>query len=175
MTKRPRIDRLRIGMIGSGFIAKFHLQSLLAVRHVIVSGVYSPTREHREALAREANEKELGPCRAFESLEDMVMSGTVDALWLLMPNFARIETMHEIHWLVKKKGAKIAAVACEKPLARTLSEAREMLRLAEDAGLNHGYLENQVFAPAVQRQGDHLAPRRAQQRASLSRPCGGGA
>ena len=160
MTKRHRIDRLRIGMIGSGFIAKFHLQSLLAVRHVIVSGVYSPTREHREALAREANEKELGPCRAFESLEDMVMSGTVDALWLLMPNFARIETMHEIHWLVKKKGAKIAAVACEKPLARTLSEAREMLRLAEDAGLNHGYLENQVFAPAVQR-GKEIIWRRA--------------
>ena len=160
MTKRPRIDRLRIGMIGSGFIAKFHLQSLLAVRHVMVSGAYSPTREHREALAREANEKELGPCRAFESLEDMVMSGTVDALWLLMPNFARIETMHEIHWLVKKKGAKIAAVACEKPLARTLSEAREMLRLAEDAGLNHGYLENQVFAPAVQR-GKEIIWRRA--------------
>ena len=156
----PKIDRLRIGMIGSGFIAKFHLQALVGVRHVIVAGVYSPTKEHREALAREANEKELGPCRAFDSLDAMALSGEVDALWLLMPNFARLETMHETHWLVTKKQAPIVAVACEKPLARTLAEAREMLRLAEDAGLNHGYLENQVFAPAVQR-GKEIIWRRA--------------
>ena len=35
-----------------------------------------------------------------------------------------------------------------------------MLRLAEDCGLNHGYLENQVFAPAVQR-GKEIIWRRA--------------
>jgi predicted dehydrogenase len=151
MTDKPELERLRIGMIGSGFIAKFHLQSLLGVRHAMVTGVYSPTREHREALADEANAKELGPCRAFASLEAMVASGTVDALWLLMPNFARIETMREIHRLVKGRKAKILAIACEKPLARTLFEAREMVHLAEDAGINHGYLDNQVFAPAVQR------------------------
>ncbi len=160
MTSKPRINRLRIGMIGSGFIAKFHLRSLLSVRHAIVSAVFSPTGEHREALAREANAMELGPCRAFESLEAMVTSGTVDALWLLMPNFTRLATMREIHRLVKTKKAAILAVACEKPLARTLAEAREMLRLAEDAGLNHGYLENQVFAPAVQR-GKEIIWRRA--------------
>src|SRR5471032_937275 len=106
---------LRIGMIGSGFIAKCHLQALLAVRHVIVSGVYSQTAKHREALAREANAMDLGPCRAYGSLEAMATSGTVDALWLLSPNFARIEAMREIHKLVKAKKAKILAVACEKP------------------------------------------------------------
>jgi predicted dehydrogenase len=45
----------------------------------------------------------------------------------------------------------VFAVACEKPLARTLAEAREMLRLAEAAGLLHGYLENQIFSTAVLR------------------------
>jgi len=160
MANKSRIDRLRIGMIGSGFIAKFHLRALLNVRHAVVSGIYSLTAERREALAREANAMELGPCRAYESLEAMVTSGTVDALWLLMPNYTRIPIMREIHRLVKTKKAPIVAVACEKPLARTLAEAREMLRLAEDAGLNHGYLENQVFAPAVQR-GKEIIWRRA--------------
>src|SRR5205823_2130814 len=108
----------------------------------------------------EANAMERGPCRAYESLEAMVTSGTVDALWLLMPNYARIAIMREIHRLVKVKKAPIVAVACEKPLARTLAEAREMLRLADDAGLNHGYLENQVFAPAIQR-GKEIIWRRA--------------
>src|SRR3712207_9439966 len=42
-----------------------------------------------------------------------------------------------------ESGASLLGVACEKPLARNLAEAREMLRLAEEASLNHGYLENQ--------------------------------
>ena len=78
------------------------------------------------------------------------------------------EVMEEIHALQTSGRARLAGVACEKPLARTVSEARQMLRLAEDAGLNHGYLENQVFShggPA--RQGDHLAPRRADQRQAV--------
>ena len=28
------IDTLRIGLVGSGFIANFHLQALMSVRHV---------------------------------------------------------------------------------------------------------------------------------------------
>ena len=160
MTASTGIDTLRIGMIGSGFIAKFHLQALVGVRHVAVTGVFSPTQAHREALAREANERELGPCLAFDSLEAMLASGSVDALWLLGPNFARLEAMRIVHRLVKQARASLVAIACEKPLARNLAEAREMLRLAEDAGLNHGYLENQVFAPAVQR-GKEIIWRRA--------------
>src|SRR3712207_637807 len=50
-----------------------------------------------------------------------------------------------------ESGASLLGVACEKPLARNLAEAREMLRLAEEASLNHGYLENQLFSTAVQR------------------------
>ncbi|MGD0314583.1 MAG: Gfo/Idh/MocA family oxidoreductase [Xanthobacteraceae bacterium] len=151
---------LRIGLIGSGFIAKFHLQALLSVRHATVAGVYSPTAAHREALAAEANALELGPCRAFLSLEAMLLSGEVDALWIGVPNFCRLDTMREIHQLVKSGRAKLIGVACEKPLARTLAEAREMLRLAEDAKLLHGYLENQVFSSAVQR-GKDIVWRRA--------------
>ena len=55
---------------------------------------------------------------------------------------------------------KLIGIACEKPLGRTLSEAREMLRLATDASLLHGYLENQVFSSAVQR-GKDIVWRRA--------------
>ena len=160
MNAKTEIASLRVGMIGSGFIAKFHLQALVGVRHVAVTGVFSPTPTHREALARETNERELGPCLAYDSLEAMLTSGGVDAAWLLGPNFARLDTMRVIHRLVKQGRTKLVAIACEKPLARTLAEAREMLRLAEDAGLNHGYLENQVFAPAVQR-GKEIIWRRA--------------
>ena len=48
---------LRIGLVGSGFIANFHLTALEGVRDCQVTRVYSPTPAHREAAARRANER----------------------------------------------------------------------------------------------------------------------
>jgi predicted dehydrogenase len=156
----PVLDTLRVGFIGSGFVAHFHLQSLLGVRNVRLAGVYSPTAAHREAFAKLANEKGLGPCRAFESIGAMIASGEIDALWILSANQARIETMRAINQAAKTARGALRAIACEKPLARSVAEGREMLRLAEDAGLLHGYLENQLFTPAVMR-GKDIIWRRA--------------
>ena len=141
---------LRIGLLGSGFIANFHLQALLGVRDAQVSGVFSPTHAHREALANTANAMDLGPCKAYGSLEELVASEEVDAVWILGPNDTRLDHMRAISQAMEG-GASLLGVASEKPLARNLAEAREVLRLAEEAGLNHGYLENQVFSTAVQR------------------------
>ena len=81
-------------------------------------------------------------------------------MWILAPNDARLQIMREICALKTAGKTPLIGVACEKPLARTLAEAREMLRLAEGAGLLHGYLENQVFSTAVQR-GKDIIWRRA--------------
>ncbi len=151
---------LRIGCIGSGFIAHFHLQALMSVRNVEVTGVFSPTKAHRQALASAVRNMELGSCIAHASLESMITAPDIDALWILSPNNTRLNVMREIHQQVKTGNTRVYAVACEKPLARTMAEAREMVRLAEDAGLLHGYLENQVFANAVQR-GKEIIWRRA--------------
>lgn len=150
---------LRVGLIGSGFIAAFHLQSMLGVRNLSIGGVYSRSLEKRTRIAEKARELGLGPAHVFDSVEAMLMSGEVDAVWLLTPNDTRLAIMREIHRLVKA-GAPLRAVACEKPLARTLGEAREMLALVEDAGLLHGYLENQLFSTAVVR-GKDIIWRRA--------------
>jgi predicted dehydrogenase len=142
---------LRIGILGSGFIANFHLQALLSVRNARVAGVFSPTPANRLALAKKANELQLGPCAAYDSVESLVKSEEIDAVWIAGPNDTRLDHMRAIHRVVKEGRGTLAGVACEKPLARNLAEAREMLRLAEEASLNHGYLENQVFSSAVQR------------------------
>jgi predicted dehydrogenase len=160
MNEANAIGKLRIGLIGAGFIARFHIQAMVSVRHAIISGIYGMSAAQRDALAQEVNALELGPCRAFASLEAMLTSGEVDAVWILAPNDARLDVMSEIHRLVTSGKAPLVGVACEKPLARTLVEAREMLRLAESAGLLHGYLENQIFSTAVQR-GKDIVWRRA--------------
>ncbi len=150
MRRVERDGPLRIGLLGSGFIANFHLQALLGVRDAQVGGVFSPTHAHREALANTANGMDLGPCKAYGSVEELVASEEVDAVWILGPNDTRLDHMRAISRAMQS-GASLLGVACEKPLGRNLAEAREMLQLAEVASLNHGYLENQVFSTAVQR------------------------
>ena len=44
MAQRKPLKTLRIGMIGAGFIARFHLESFTGVRNCAITGVYSPTR-----------------------------------------------------------------------------------------------------------------------------------
>jgi predicted dehydrogenase len=151
---------LRIGFIGSGFIAKFHLKAFESVRHAQITGVFSPTAGHRDALAAAVNAAELGPCRPHATLESLLAADDVDAVWLLAPNDRRLEVMRALSAAVKSGKSNVRAVACEKPLGRTLAEAREVLALAEEAGLAHGYLENQVFSTAVER-GKEIVWRRA--------------
>ncbi len=159
MARKKAIDTLRIGMIGAGFIARFHLESFTGVRNCAITGVYSPTKESRGALAKRANVLGLGPCRAHASLNSLIKAKDVDALWILSPNFVRVETMRAIN-KAAKAGKTLRGIACEKPLARNLAEAKEVVRLAADAKIPTGYLENQVFSTAVER-GKEIIWRRA--------------
>ena len=152
---------LRIGLLGTGFVAQFHLQALLAVRNVEVAGIYGRTLDLRDAAVQRANDTGLGLCRGYESIEQMVADEErIDAVWILRQNFVRLADMQAIVRGARSRRRPLLGVACEKPLARTLKEAREMLRLVECAGLPHGYLENQIFSTAVQR-GKDIIWRRA--------------
>jgi predicted dehydrogenase len=102
----------------------------------------------------------VGPCKAYGSLEALAASPEIDALWIAGPNDARLENFQVIHDLLKRGKASLLGVACEKPLARTLAEAREIVRLVKEVKLNHGYLENQLFSTAVLR-GKEIIWRRA--------------
>jgi predicted dehydrogenase len=129
--------------------------------------VYSPTQSNREAFAERVHSMQLGECTAYNSLESLINAKDIDALWILCPNYQRLEVMRVIHQQIEKGAANIVGVACEKPLARNLAEAKEMLSLVEGAGLLHGYLENQVFCTPVQRGKDIIWRRAA---AATGRP-----
>ena len=143
-------DRLGIGFIGSGFITRFHIQSMVGVREADVLGVWSPNNEHAETAAALARDLDVGAARAFASIEAMVADPAVDAVWLCGPNHTRVANIGAI-CAALTAGATLRGVACEKPLARTVAEAKRIKTLVDEAGLSHGYLENQLFAPAVTR------------------------
>jgi predicted dehydrogenase len=141
---------LGVGFIGSGFITKFHIRSWQAVRGADVRGVWSPSRQRAEEAAALARGLRVGDARAFGSIAEMAMDPSIDCLWICGPNFARRENMEEIAQ-ARARGAELVGIACEKPLGRNVAEARRVLELAQQAGVLHGYLENQLFAPGVER------------------------
>jgi predicted dehydrogenase len=147
MTER----RLGVGFVGSGFNAKFHFQGWQGVRDADVLGVWSPNQAHAEEAAAVANRLEVGKAKAYKTITAMVEDPAIDAVWVTGPNYARIENFEEITTAVTRGRAKLIGVACEKPLGRHVQEAAKVATLVKQAGLKHGYLENQVFAPQVER------------------------
>jgi predicted dehydrogenase len=142
--------RLGIGIVGSGFNARFHLQAFRAVRDADVVGIWSPNRKNAESAAAYARELDVGRAKAYRSLTEMVNDPAIDAIWITGPNHARVENVEEIVACVRSGRASLVGIACEKPLARNVAEARRVLELVKSVGLKHGYLENQLFAPHVE-------------------------
>src|SRR5947208_2165499 len=142
--------RLGIGMVGSGFNAKFHLLGFVGVRDADVLGVWSPNQNNAAETAGIAKKLGVGDAEPYPSITAMVEDRVIDDLWLFGPNFARIENVEEIVSTIERGKGLLLGLACEKPLARNVSEAKKVLELVNKVGLPHGYLENQVFAPQVE-------------------------
>src|SRR5688572_13881213 len=142
--------RLGVGFVGSGFNAKFHMLGWIGVRDGDVLGVWSPNRSNAEAAAAYARKLDVGNAKAYATITDMVADRSIDAIWVTGPNHARVENFEEIVRAVESGRGALKGIACEKPLARNVAEAKKIIELAERLEIPLGYLENQVFTPQVE-------------------------
>ncbi len=140
---------LRIAFLGSGFSARFHLRGLVGVRNVEVSAVYSRNPQSAKEFSSISEELGIGKPKVYDDIDKMLSDKDIDAVWLTVPNNVHLEYTRRIVEEVNQGKSNIIGIAVEKPLARNVKEAKEMIRLVEKAGLLHGYLENQVFMPSV--------------------------
>jgi len=143
--------RLGIGFIGSGFITRFHIRSWLAVRDADIRGIWSPHNKNAEEAALLARNLRVGDAKAFNSIEEMVAAPEIDCIWICGPNHSRLDNMERIVNTVQSVKGHLVGIACEKPLARNVAEAKKMVELVEKAGVLHAYLEDQLFSPGVER------------------------
>ena len=143
--------RLGIGLIGGGFIGRFHIRSWVGVRGADLLGIVDLDRGTAEEAAALSRRLGVGEMKVFESVADMVTDPAIDALWICTPNYTRIEVMAEIVHTIESGRGELIGVTCEKPLGRNVKEARAMLEMVEKAGILDGYLEDQLFSPAVVR------------------------
>ncbi len=112
-----RFSDIGAAVIGSGFIGTVHIENLRRLG-VQVRGVLDVSPELGEQAARR-----LGLARAYATLEALLEDPEVDAVHVTSPN--------QFHYpQVKQILAAGRHVICEKPLAVTSAESRELVQLA---------------------------------------------
>ncbi|MCS7103984.1 MAG: Gfo/Idh/MocA family oxidoreductase [Thermofilaceae archaeon] len=145
------MEKIGVALVGAGFAAKFHVRGWVGVRDSDIVAIYSRTADRAKETANLCEQLGVGKPKVYTDLYEMLRDPRVNAVWVLSPNYTRLEIVRAIAEEAKQGKGNLLGVACEKPLARNVKEAREMLNLVEKAGLLHGYLENQVFMPSVTR------------------------
>jgi predicted dehydrogenase len=144
---------LKLGIVGAGFVANFHVRALTQVRNMVVAGITA--LKGAEALSATVNKHGLGEGVVYPSVGELAKH--VDAIAVYAPNFARVEIVEQIVDAVKA-GAALRGIICEKPLGRNVKEARKLVDLAKEANLRTAYFENQIFMKPIQSQLAQLAP-----------------
>ena len=125
----------RIGIIGSGRIARRFRPEAVAVSGINVQGVYNPKRESAERFAREQE------IRAYWNLEEFYEN--VDSVYIASP--------HETHYgYIKSSLEHGKHVLCEKPLVLKEDEAKEVYDLAKEKGLILFECIKTAYAPGFQ-------------------------
>jgi predicted dehydrogenase len=145
-------DAFKLGFIGAGFIAKFQTKALQLVRGVDLVGVYA--LKGAEDLAALVKRQGLGDCTIYSSVTKLCRH--CDAVAILVPNYVRIEIVEQIAAAVKA-GAPLKGVICEKPLGRTVAEAKHLVDLARQMKLPTSYFENQIHMKSMKAQLRQLA------------------
>ncbi|MEZ5531284.1 MAG: Gfo/Idh/MocA family oxidoreductase [Steroidobacteraceae bacterium] len=146
------MTRARIGLIGTGFIGRTHAIALSAVGAVFAD-IEAPVRElladTTEAAARAAAGA-LGFARATGDWRELVADPAVNVVDICTPNH-----LHRDMALAAIGAGK--HVWCEKPLANTAREAREIAAAADAAGVRHLMGFNYICNPLLQVARDMIA------------------
>ena len=88
--------RLGVGIVGAGFVARFHIRSWVGVRDADILGIVSRTSKSAAEAVALARSLGVGEASAFNSVTEMVADPAIDAVWICAPNFTRVEIMEEI-------------------------------------------------------------------------------
>ncbi len=128
------MQKIRVGVIGVGYLGRFHAEKYAQHPSVELIGVVDPDAARAEQIAKKLN---TGAFTDFSGL-----FGRVDAVSIVVPTV--------LHYRVAKQCLEQGLhVLLEKPITSTLEQADGLIRLSAESGLlfQVGHIER--FNPAV--------------------------
>lgn len=135
------MSKIKIGVIGAGYLGKFHAQKYAAMADVDLVGVVDPVSDVAQTVATANNTK---PFVDYHELLPLV-----DAVSIVVPTSLH----HRVGMACLNSGVDIMV---EKPMTTTIAEADDLIALAaeKDRIIQVGHLEQ--FNPAIMAMAEHL-------------------
>lgn len=124
---------IKIGIIGAGHLGKIHIRLLKEIENFAIAGFYDENSSVAEAV-----EKEFG-IRHFDSIEELLEQ--VDAVDIITPTVSHFKCA--VQAIKKTKHVFI-----EKPVTRTLEEAKILMELTKEANVQVQVGHVERFNPA---------------------------
>ncbi len=128
------MNKIKVGVVGTGFIGPAHIEALRRLPNVEVAALCEVNID----LARQKAEQ-LGIERPYV-FEDLLRQEDITSIHICTPNF--------LHYSQAKAALEAGKhVVCEKPLAKDLKEAEELVALAARTGLVNAVHFNLRYYP----------------------------
>lgn len=124
---------LKVGVFGVGHLGKIHLNNWKEIEGVELIGFFDPSQQ----ISKEVSEKFQLP--SFDNAEQLM--DACDLVDIVAPTTEHFE-------ISKAAITKGKHVFVEKPLANTMDEARELLKLAKEANIKFQVGHVERFNPA---------------------------
>lgn len=130
------MSKINIGIVGTGFIGPAHVEALRRLPNLEVIALSEINLDLAKAKASQLDIAR--PC----TFEQMLAMPDIHCIHICTPNF--------LHY-AQSKAALLAGkhVVCEKPLAKDLDEAEELVQLAAKTGLVNAVHFNLRYYPLV--------------------------
>ncbi|MBU4200648.1 MAG: Gfo/Idh/MocA family oxidoreductase [Verrucomicrobia bacterium] len=130
-------EKIKIGIVGSKFAADFHAFSYARTSGVEIAAVAAI--DNLEPFAKKWNIP-----KTYADYKEMLAREDLDLVSVCAPNFLH----HDIAVAAARAGKH---VFCEKPLATTTADARDIIATCRTAGVKLFYGEDWCFAPPLKR------------------------
>ena len=130
------MSKIKVGVVGTGFIGPAHIEALSRLPNIEVAALCEVNIELAKSKA-----KQLGIEQAC-TFDELLAMKNIQSVHICTPNF--------LHF-AQSKAALLAGkhVVCEKPLAKDLHEAEELVALAAKTGLVNAVHFNLRYYPLV--------------------------
>src|SRR5689334_20459629 len=130
--------KFKTALFGTGFVGRVHLEGIRRLGYVQLYAIGEPQIEKATALAAE-----FGAERCEADYRKVLEDPAVEAVHVCTPN--------ALHFPIARDAMKAGKhVICEKPLATSVAEAKELVKLAAETKRRNCTFHNLRYYPMVQ-------------------------
>lgn len=131
------MQKIKVGIIGTGFIGPAHIEALRRLGYVEIAALSDINTEVAQQKA-----KALSIDRSYGDYREMLKDPEIQVVHVCTPN--------NLHYPMSKEALLAGKhVICEKPLAMNSSEAEELMKIAKEKNLVNAVHFNLRFYPLM--------------------------